>query len=114
MLIIRNPESPPNVARRIIIRGGLVTLVSPEDYAWLSSYKWFLLKSASSKYVVTRKIIKGHTFTIRMHRLILNAPAHMKVHHVNHNTLDNRRDNLILLTEREHRHFDGWHIFSRA
>jgi len=47
-----------------------------------------------------------------MHRLIMDAPLWMKVHHINHDSLDNRRENLSVITEREHRHFDGWHIFS--
>jgi len=49
-----------------------------------------------------------------MHRLIVRCPATCKVHHINHDTLDNRRQNLMIVTEYEHRHFDGWHIFKRT
>ena len=113
MLVIRNIEEPPERAKYIVIRGGRETIVSPEDYIWLSSFAWFPLKSASSIYVCTRKIVKGRVYTIRMHRLVTQAPDFMKVHHINHNTFDNRRENLSDITEREHRHFDGWHIFYR-
>jgi len=113
MLVIRDKVLPLTGAGYISIRGGKTTIVSARDYDWLSSFSWFPLKSAHSVYVCTRKIIAGRTYTIRMHRLIMDAPSFMKVHHINHDTLDNRRENLQLVTEREHRHFDGWHIFHR-
>ena len=37
-----------------------------------------------------------------MHRQIVNAGPHLEGHHINHNTLDNRRSNLQLLTRRQH------------
>jgi len=95
----------------IVARGGHLIRVSPRDFDFLNSFRWFILKSASSKYAVTRKIVNGKTYTIRMHRLIIQPASWLKVHHINHNSLDNRRENLMEITEREHRHFDGWHIF---
>jgi hypothetical protein len=38
-----------------------------------------------------------------MHRQIVQATPDQVVHHINHNTLDNRRSNLQLLTPSEHR-----------
>lgn len=38
---------------------------------------------------------------IYLHRLLLNAPKNMTVDHINHNTLDNRIENLLLVTQRE-------------
>jgi len=113
MLVIRNTPSIRERASEIVVRGGLISLVDPRNFHWLNSFSWFPLKSASTVYVCTRKIVKGRTLTVRMHRLILNAPDWMKVHHINHNSFDNRRENLMLLTERQHRHFDGWHYFNR-
>jgi AP2 domain. len=39
---------------------------------------------------------------IRLHREILDAPAHLEVHHDNEDPLDNQRHNLILLTKADH------------
>jgi hypothetical protein len=111
MNVVKKKNLPPERASCIIARGGIETIVSTDDYAWLSSFSWFIKKSAASSYVCTRKIVKGKSHTVRMHRLIMQCPSWLKVHHINHNTLDNRRENLTVITEREHRHFDGWHIF---
>jgi hypothetical protein len=40
-----------------------------------------------------------------MHRQIINAGPELVVHHKNHNTLDNRRANLILATPQIHKWF---------
>lgn len=113
MLILKTTEPHDPDFCYITIRGGRKVLIDKADYAFLSRFKWFPLKSASSTYVVARHIRKQITHTIRLHRLLLNAPSWIKIHHINHNTFDNRRSNLQQLTEREHRHFDGWHIFTR-
>jgi len=113
MLVIRNKLPLSSDVSFLLIRGGYEVLIDSNLHTFLSKFNWFLKKSAHSKYVCTRKIVKGKMIYVRMHRLILQAPSQMKVHHINHNTLDNRIDNLMLVTEREHRHFDGWHIFYR-
>ena len=47
----------------------------------------------------------GHVATeygIPIHRLLMNSPKNMDVHHINGNKLDNRRINLIMMTRSEH------------
>lgn len=112
VLLKKNNAALPNTAT-IEARNGESIFVSAADFEWLNSRKWFVLKSASSRYACCHVIKHGKRHTIRMHRLITGAPTWLKVHHVNHNSLDNRRENLAMITEREHRHFDGWHIFDR-
>ena len=113
MIVLKNRKSSCQFGRCLIIRGGYITIVDDDLHDFLSQFKWFPKKSSSTVYVCTRKIYKGKAYTIRMHRLITQAPSFMKVHHIDHDSLNNMRSNLKLVTEREHRHFDGWHIFYR-
>jgi hypothetical protein len=39
---------------------------------------------------------------IKLHRYIMEFPKNMVVHHINNNILDNRRENLEILTQRAH------------
>ncbi len=87
MLIVKNKKRPCSDAKLLHIRGGLTTIVDSDLYDFLNQFKWFPLKSASTVYVVTRKIVKGRTYTIRLHRLITKAPDWMKVHHITMNNL---------------------------
>jgi hypothetical protein len=111
VLVIREELRPLLCSAFLAVRGGLRASVDPDLYAFLNQFKWFPLQSAHSIYVCTRRIVNHTAHTIRLHRLIVQAPAFVKVHHINHDTFDNRRENLLQVTEYEHRHFDGWHIF---
>ena len=95
----------------ISLRPGGFALIDPEDYDRLSCHKWFA-RWCHNRVYAARKIKHGTAeHLIFMHREILQAPNWLKVHHVNQNSLDNRKCNLVAITEREHRHYDGWHIF---
>jgi len=113
MIVLKTKTETPFNAVFLPIRGGNQVLIDRDRLDFLSQFNWYPKKSAHSIYVWTRRIIKGKAYHVSMHRLITQAPKWLKVHHVNHNTFDNRRENLMVITEREHRHFDGWHIFTR-
>ena len=85
---------------------GKVALVDDSDYNWLNQHKWYAHKNQGNFYAVRRSIRtneKGKHFTISMHRQILRLGYGDKREgdHQNHNTLDNRRDNLRVCTHRE-------------
>jgi hypothetical protein len=58
-------------------------LVSPQDYQYLSQFSWSYINGYARGWVNGKVCL--------MHRLIIEAE---EVDHINHNTLDNRRENL--------------------
>lgn len=64
--------------------------VDTEDLSKILKYKWHLSKGYAR--ATTRE--NGFCESIRMHRLIINAPKGVHVDHINGNKLDNRKENL--------------------
>lgn len=77
-------------------------IVDPEDYEYLSAFRWTLRKSKSGSYAVRKTTHCGRRITIFMHREIMGADSAHQVHHINHNRLDNRKSNLQLVLPRDH------------
>jgi hypothetical protein len=80
---------------------GLVALVSDGDYEYLSRWKWYAAKTGKGNIYARRVDHRKKNKVIFMHRVITNAPAGLVVDHINHNTLDNRRENLKVCTAYE-------------
>lgn len=68
------------------------TLVNWENIETVMKYKWSM---DNKGYAYNKK------HNIRLHRLILNCPSDMVVDHINHNRLDNRKENLRICTVQE-------------
>lgn len=88
------------MAQQIPLTRGAATLVDDQDYPQLAARRWFC---TSSGYAARVNITSGKKQTVYMHRLIMNAPAHLQVDHINGDTLDNRRQNLRLVTPQQNR-----------
>jgi len=72
-------------------------IVDDADYDWLNQWKWCVTGTSGSFYAVRNSPKKkGISHQIFMHREILGLEYKdgRKADHSNHNTLDNRRENL--------------------
>ncbi len=85
-----------NTMKRISLTQGKFALVDDEDFERINQYKWYAGKNKRTYYA-------GRHFcsrtTIRMHRVIMNAPKGMEVDHRDGNGLNNCKGNLRFCTQ---------------
>jgi hypothetical protein len=67
--------------------------VDPEDYIWLSQFRWCCKTGKDTCYAIRHIQVHGRTKRIHMHRQIMNTPDNMICDHINHDGLDNRKRN---------------------
>lgn len=83
---------------------GKQALVDERDWYELRKYKWFAEYDRNTKSFYARRSVRqdGRPVGERMHRRILGLrQGDPRVDHVNHNTLDNRRKNLRIVSNRK-------------
>ncbi|MBA7655341.1 hypothetical protein ES703_63245 [subsurface metagenome] len=109
MLIQTDPRFPYTPIARIPLQRGFVTFCDPKWLFTLSTLHWYAKKSRSLWYACSKIIIAGKVKFLRMHRIVAHTPDGMIPHHLNGNTLDNREENLLNITEYEHaKYFSYW------
>jgi len=88
--------------QKIPLTQGQFALVDDSDYEFLSQWKWFAKKDRSGDFYATRQC-PGKTHLIYMHREILGLKYNdgQQGDHLNHNTLDNRQNNIRICTSQE-------------
>ena len=82
--------------KQILLTQDRFALVSDEDFSLINKHKWSL--TGDKKYATRGFGRKNKVNHILMHRLIINCPKGLEVDHINHNGLDNRRENLRIVT----------------
>jgi hypothetical protein len=87
----------------IVLTQGQVALVDDDDYEWINGYKWTAMRAhRGRKFVAARsvQIEAGKQRLVYMSRQILglNYGDSGEADHWNHDTLDNRRENLRLVS----------------
>lgn len=86
--------------REIPLTQGKVALVDDADYESLSMYKWHAWKNPKTGEFYARRniVVNGKKTIIAMHTVLMQPPEGHEVDHVNLNGLDNRRENLRVVT----------------
>jgi hypothetical protein len=103
--------------KEIELTKGYSTKVDDEDYEWLSEYSWHAHESKTGKLKDRNRLrcrvsaraafrvdLDGGEYAYRivpMHRMILHARPDQHVDHINGDALDNRRENLRLVTNQQ-------------
>lgn len=79
---------------------GMATQLDDGDFAEFSAWRWH---ASGSSHVYARRNtdINGVSVSLYLHRLITTAPPELDVDHINGDTLDNRRENLRVVTTAE-------------
>tara|TARA_R110002153_G_scaffold160823_1_gene313155 strand:+ start:191 stop:676 length:486 start_codon:yes stop_codon:yes gene_type:complete len=79
-------------------RDGITFLVSAEDYEdYVYGYRFSLDKNSYVIYSSTKDGLNCK----RLHRIIMGDPEGLVIDHINRNPLDNRRDNLRIVSRQE-------------
>jgi len=90
---------PDRDAMLIPLSRGLHAIVDAADYDDLSAFKWHAQKHRNTFCAVrNRPTSGGKRGLIYMHRVVMGEPVGMMIDHINHDALDNRRDNLRICT----------------
>ena len=75
-------------------------IVDDDLYDYLNQWKWHCTSQGSA---MRSEMRNGIQHGILMHRVIMNAEEGEEVDHINHNTLDNRRENLRICSKQENK-----------
>ena len=106
--------------REVSLTKGCVALVDDSDFDRVSQHRWYAsLDSRGTKYYAKRRrkkeeAVRFKSQKIRMHHFVLDiAPSELPeghiVHHKNDDGLDNRRENLEIITQEENmQRSSGW------
>jgi len=112
--IQKTPDSPqdgrsPVETVQVALNKGFICLIDKEDAPIVEKFHWRAVKSANCVYAVAKVIKNGKIRYFRMHRLIAETPRDMVCHHLNLNSLDNRRRNLFNTYPKTHHVLHQYH-----
>ena len=93
--------------RTLPLSQGKEAIIDAADYEWLSKFKWCFKVSRGDRGYAVHSIYyckvdgKDVNQVVKMHRVIMGSPAGLQIDHINGDTLDNRRSNLRVVTNRQ-------------
>ena len=86
--------------KEVELSQGQRAIVDDWNYDDVSQYKWYAMwdKHTKSFYAMRHTSKSSGAKPVLMHSYIAKTPRGMKTDHINHNTLDNREENLRVCT----------------
>ena len=102
-----NYKRPPRIdgdVAYVPLSRGYETIIDAEDVRLICSDNWCVtgpgLQTGDGGCIYAMRIdtTSGKRVSLRLHRVIMNAPDNLQVDHINGNGLDNRKSNLRLVT----------------
>lgn len=84
--------------KQIPLGNGLFAAVDAADYEEISKHRWYASRHGRNIYAMC---LDGKR-DLAMHRMIMRPRRGCVVHHIDHNGLNNQRDNLRVCTPRQH------------
>jgi hypothetical protein len=78
---------------------GKVALIDDEDFEKVYNIKWHVSKIKNNEYAAGAKTINKKRIYFTMHRLILQLNGNVSVDHIDHNGLNNQKNNLRICTQ---------------
>lgn len=89
--------------REIRLHNGMMAVVDDEDFDKVSGLTWYAIKSngGRSKTWYAQANLPGQRRSVKMHRLLKGAPDKVPVDHEDGDGLNNRQNNLRLVTYSE-------------
>jgi len=94
---------PASTFRFLTLPPNKIAIVDEDRFEALSKFAWRAVKKRFNWYAQATIQTKGGPVEISMHRFIARTPLGMVCHHINRNSLDNRRSNLLNMTKFDHR-----------
>ena len=91
----------PDGSALIYLTKGRVCVVDQGDLEQVLTFRWCTIVAKRAVYAGSRAG-KGAKL-ILMHRFLMGNPPDQEVHHKDNDTLNNRRDNLEVLSHAEHK-----------
>lgn len=88
------------MSKQIQLTQGKFATVDDDDYEYVVAYKWHARTAGiNSKWYATRKVGEfPFKRNLHLHIFLMSPPAGMEVDHINGDGLDNRRENLRIVT----------------